>query len=246
MTSTTNTRSALWLAVATALSMATATSANAADNASQTSLDKVTIVGEKTDRSLQNTTSSVSVIDGSKLSNNQYLSVNRAVSEVTNVVVLPGTVPDIRGVSGNGSATGFNSFSGGSKARVSRLVDGVAEPFVADLTGDTGLWDIQQIEVYRGPQSTTNGSNSIAGTIYIKTYDPTFSQAGKVRLSARNQDSFYNLAVMGNTTIIDDQLAFRIAGELMDGETYNKAPDYASHAPDHDMNELKSLQQLGI
>jgi len=232
-------RCALFLAISAALYGITAHADDDTDGR-QASLGKVTVVGEKSERSLQDTTSSVSVIDGSKLHNNQYLSVNRAVSEITNVVVLPGTVPDIRGVSGNGSATGFNSFSGGSKARVARLVDGVAEPFVADLTGDTGLWDIEQIEVYRGPQSTTNGRNSMAGSIYIKTYDPTFSNEGKVRLSARNQDRMYNVATMGNANIIDNELAFRIAGEKTEGDTYNEGRRYDSHAPDHDMTELES------
>ena len=149
------------------------------------SLDKVTVVGEKTERSLKDTTSSVNVIDGADLASNQYLSVNSAIADTANLVVLSGANPDIRGVSGNGSATGFLSFSGGSKARVSRLVDGVAEPFIADLTGDTGLWDVEQIEVYRGPQSTTNGRNSIGGSIYIKTHKPTYELEGKARLSAR-------------------------------------------------------------
>ncbi|XQF94299.1 hypothetical protein ACOBV9_19085 (plasmid) [Pseudoalteromonas espejiana] len=31
------------------------------------------------------------------------------------------------------------------KGRVSTLVDGVNQPFVADLTGDTGLWDMNQV-----------------------------------------------------------------------------------------------------
>ncbi|KTF07147.1 TonB-dependent receptor, partial [marine sediment metagenome] len=75
-------------------------------------------------------------------------------------------MPDIRGVSGNGGAGGFNSISGGAKGRVSTLIDGVAQPFVADLSGDSGMWDLQQIEVFRGPQSTSNGRNSIAGSVF--------------------------------------------------------------------------------
>jgi len=124
------------------------------------SLEEVIVIGEKVQRSLKDTVSSVSVIDEDSLRSPQNISITGVVAEIPNVVALSGAVPDIRGVSGNGSAGGFNSISGGAKGRVSILVDGVAEPFVADLTGDSGLWDIEQVEVYRGPQSTSNGRNS--------------------------------------------------------------------------------------
>ncbi|TMS81288.1 Plug domain-containing protein, partial [Pseudoalteromonas sp. S981] len=116
-------------------------------------------------KSLKETMSSVAVVDKALLENGQLASISEALSEMANVVVLTGSVPAMRGVSGNGGATGFNSFSGGSKARVSTLIDGVSQPFVAYLTGDTGLWDVEQIEVYLGPQSTSNGRNSIAGAV---------------------------------------------------------------------------------
>ncbi|WP_430460773.1 TonB-dependent receptor [Thalassolituus sp. LLYu03] len=231
-------RTLLSLAICSAL--AAVHTAHADEQANLPTLDKVTVVGEKTERSLKDTTSSVSVIDGADLANNQYLSVNSAVSDTVNLVVLPGTNPDIRGVSGNGSATGFLSFSGGSKARVSRLVDGVAEPFIADLTGDTGLWDVEQIEVYRGPQSTTNGRNSIGGSIYIKTNKPGYEWEGKARLSARNQDSLINTAAMINAPLVADQLALRIAAENTTGDTYNKGLEYDTNPSTHDLNELKS------
>lgn len=147
-------------ALLSSISMSTA--AAAVEIASADAIEKITVYGEKIERSLKDTTSSVSVIDKETLDSGQYQSISNALSEIPNVVVLTGSVPDIRGVSGNGSASGFNSFTGGARARVSTLIDGVAEPFVADLTGDTGLWDIQQIEIFRGPQSTINGRNSIS------------------------------------------------------------------------------------
>lgn len=178
-------------AIAVMVSSLVMSSAYAAvDAESSEPIEKITVYGEKIERSLKDTTSSISVIDKDALDSGQYQSTSSALSEVPNVVVLTGSVPDIRGVSGNGSASGFNSFTGGARARVSTLVDGVAEPFVADLTGDTGLWDIQQIEVYRGPQSTINGRNSIGGTVFIKTEDPTFDWQGAARVGYRNQDNF--------------------------------------------------------
>ncbi|GGY49936.1 TonB-dependent receptor [Bacterioplanes sanyensis] len=208
--------------------------------ADTTQLDKVTVVGEKSQRSLRNTSTSVSVIGAEELQTLEHLSVSAAISETPNLVMLSGSQPNIRGVSGNGSATGFNSFSGGSKARVSRLVDGVAEPFVADLTGDTGLWDVEQIEVYRGPQSTTHGQNSLAGSIYVKTFDPQFDWQAKARVGARNQDQLIDTSAMINAPLVDDQLALRIAAQRLDGDTFNEGLEHDSNPAPFDLNELQS------
>lgn len=227
--------------VITAMLCCPVLSANAAIDAEPTkSIEVITVHGEKIERSLKDTSSSVSVIDKETLDSGQYLSVNSALSEIPNVVALSGSVPDIRGVTGNGAAGGFNSFTGGAKARVSTLVDGVAEPFVADLTGDTGLWDIQQIEVFRGPQSTINGRNSIGGTVFIKTLDPTFDWSGAARIGYRDQENYIDTAVMLSGPIMDEQLAFRVTGQNVTGENFSQDLNFDTNPATKDTNELKT------
>ncbi|ARU55362.1 hypothetical protein OLMES_1283 [Oleiphilus messinensis] len=217
-----------------------AVAADGSDTPTST-LQSVVIMGEKAERSIKETTSSVAVISEDKLSGMRYKTLREAVSEINNVVTLSGSVPDIRGVSGNGSAGGFNSISGGAKARVSTLIDGVAEPFVADLTGDSGLWDIEQIEVFRGPQSTSNGRNSIGGSIVIKTKDPSFDWEAAGRLGYRTQAQYIDTSAMISGPILEDTLAFRIAAQRLDGETLtNDAQAFESNPPSYDLNELIS------
>ncbi|SFD41499.1 TonB-dependent receptor [Pseudoalteromonas denitrificans] len=211
-----------------------------APKGAEQSMEKITVLGEKTERSLKDTTSSVSVITEEALNNGQFLTISDAISDVANLVVLSGSVPDIRGVSGNGSATGFNSFTGGAKARVSTLIDGIAEPFVADLTGDSGLWDIEQVEVYRGPQSTSNGRNSIGGSVFIKTKDPTFDWEGAARIGMRDQDQFVDTALMVSGPLIDDELAMRISAQRLDGDSINKGITYDENPITFDQNEIKN------
>ena len=95
-------------------SLAISSAYAAVDAESSEPIERITVYGEKIERSLKDTTSSVSVIDKDALDSGQYQSTSDALSEVPNVVVLSGSVPDIRGVSGNGSASGFNSFTGGA------------------------------------------------------------------------------------------------------------------------------------
>ncbi|WP_445354824.1 TonB-dependent receptor [Microbulbifer sp. EKSA008] len=208
-------------------------------------MENVIVIGEKTKRSLKETTSSVSVITEETLNSMQHLSITDAVSNISNVVVLSGATPDIRGVSGNGSATGFNSFTGGAKARVSTLIDGVAEPFVADLTGDSGIWDVEQIEVFRGPQSTSNGRNSIAGSVFIKTKDPSFDWEGAARVGYRDQDGYIDTSGMISGPIVDDTLAFRITAQQLTGDTLSNAEEYENNPADFDLNELETQRLKG-
>jgi outer membrane receptor protein involved in Fe transport len=207
--------------------------------------DAIVVMGEKSEKSLKDSTSSVSVITDETLDTMQHQTISDAISGLANVVVLTGSVPDIRGVTGNGGAGGFNSISGGANARVSTLIDGVAEPFVADLTGDSGIWDIEQVEVYRGPQSTINGRNSIGGSIFIKTKDPTFDWEAAARIGYRNKDNYVDKSVMASGPIIDDVLAFRVTGQFLDAQTLTNNEDYDTNPADYDLNEIKTKRLKG-
>ncbi|MCX4192557.1 TonB-dependent receptor [Methylophaga sp. OBS1] len=226
-------------------SMATADETTLASDTNQPQpiiLNDIVVSGEKQDRTLKNTTSSVTVIENEALKSTQYQNLRDVISVVPNVVVQTGVVPNVRGITGNGGAGGFNSISGGANARFITLVDGVAQPFVADFTGDSGLWDIEQIEVYRGPQSTNNGRNSIAGAMYIQTADPTFDWEGKLRLGYRNKDQYIDKAVVLSGPIIDNTLAFRFSGQVIDGQTITSNEAYDTNPTDIDLNELDTEQ----
>lgn len=77
-------------------------------------LEETVVIGEKVARSLRETTSSVSVLSEDELNGMKNITFTGAIAEVPNVLSLSGSLPDIRGVSGNGAAGGFNSISGGA------------------------------------------------------------------------------------------------------------------------------------
>ena len=209
------------------------------------SIETIIVLGEKAQKSLKDTASSVSVISEEVLKTLQSISVTEAVSEIPNIVVVRGAVPDIRGVSGNGSATGFNGVSGGARARVTTLIDGVAEPFMADLTGDTGIWDIEQIEVFRGPQSTNNGRNSLGGLIYIKTKDPSYDWQGAARVGYRSQDRYIDSSFMLSGPVVAEQLAFRFTAQKLEGDNFDNSVIYPDNLPKYDLDELATSRIKG-
>src|SRR4029078_2138556 len=90
--------------------------------------------------------------------------------------------PVIRGQIGVGVLQGLPAFLGGARPRTGMQIDGRTVTFNEFVNSTEGLWDVDHVEVFRTPQTTTQGVNSIAGAIFVNTADPTFKREGRARL----------------------------------------------------------------
>ena len=194
-------------------------------------LNAVIVTGEKTTRSLRDTNTSVKVYEGEIVDNAQYQTISEAISSTLNLTVDPFGVPSIRGADGAGAASGLFSIMGGSQPRVATIIDGKAEPFFAAAAGDSGVWDVERIEVLRGPQSTIQGRNSIGGAIVVTTKDPSFHWEGALRGGYQELDGNWETAGMLSGPIIDNQLAFRVTAQRFEGDTFVDYPVPAGEQP---------------
>lgn len=84
------------------------------------------------------------------------------------------------------------------------------------------LYDIERIEILRGPQGALYGRNAIAGAVSIITRQPTNTTEGRIRLGYANGDDF-SFGAAASGALVDDVLLFRVAGSYrnMDGLLYN-------------------------
>src|SRR6266478_54209 len=96
-------------------------------------------------------------------------------------------VPNMTLVETQNAGNAFVVVRGVSQARnselsVAVLVEGVLETNPAEFNQE--LFDIQQIEVLKGPQGALYGRNAIGGAIIIRTKDPSdhFEGSGRVGL----------------------------------------------------------------
>jgi iron complex outermembrane recepter protein len=87
-------------------------------------------------------------------------------------------------------------------------VDGVYQARIQ--SGQQALFDVDRIEVLRGPQGTIFGKNSLGGAINIATNAPTFDQEGDVSVKLGNYRLFETRATY-NMPLAEDRLAARIA-----------------------------------
>ncbi|NGM52046.1 TonB-dependent receptor [Caulobacter sp. 602-2] len=182
-----------------------------------TQVDQVVVTGEKTSRSVQDTVTSVAVTTARTIEREQIRDFYDVVAKTANMSETYGkTGFTIRGVANN------NVSGGGTGGLATVYVDGAAIPERAMYGGPLDMWDVGQVEVFRGPQSTLQGRNALAGAVIVRTTDPTNDWNFKARVTSASGDD-RAIALAGGGPIVQDQLAFRLAFEdhQSDGFIYN-------------------------
>lgn len=205
-----------------AAATAEASTAPRAEAAANQELAKVVIVGTKRSQRQQQVTQSVSVLGEQDTIGLQ--SAFDAIARIPNTAQSSdGFLPTIRGLDGNGVATGGGGAVTGANPRMSNYVDGVARTYGATPDGQGSFWDIAQIEIYRGSQSTLLGQNALAGAMVQTTRDPVFRDEYAVQLGAHDKRTTINGAFMVNKAL-GENLAVRFTGESAEGKN---AIDYS-------------------
>lgn len=178
-------------------------------------IEEIVVRGERIDRRLQDVQSSVKVFTSAKLERHPDHDLLDLLERTAGAIPL-----------GNGrgiSIRGISDAGGGAGAKINITVDGAVLPSDrAVYTGPISTWDLEQVEVLRGPQSTQSGINALAGAIHIRSRDPNFERALKVRTDFGSNDE-QRLAIAGNLPL-SDQVALRISLEdySWDGDLQNR------------------------
>jgi len=200
----------------------------AADDGS-TLLDRITLYGSKNATTLDASTASVGVVAAGELEDGQIGNTRDAFRRLANVqpsaTVNSGFV--IRGMSSEGFVP-----SGGPAG--SLYIDGILQTRYNSRFGARGLWDAEQVEVYRDPQSTLSGRAAMVGAIYVKSKDPTFEKEAELSATVGNDDRAGTGFVV-NTPIVEDQVALRISGAF---ERFRSDVDYSNFAHYSNYDEL--------
>lgn len=142
---------------------------------------------------------------------------------ITNLIDIQTSVPNLNISTRIGSGVvairgiGFGIATAGAEGSVALHADGVyqSRPFAALF----GLFDVERIEVARGPQGTLYGRNATGGAINIISKKPTATPTGYVDLSYGNYDDF---AVEGAVSgpLIGDKLLVRVAARIQGRDGY--------------------------
>jgi outer membrane receptor protein involved in Fe transport len=188
-----------------------------------TVLQAITIYGARNATTLASTSSSIGIVTAQEIADGQIHSFRDSFRRMANVM-------DADWVDGGFIIRGVNSegLVPGGAPLASLYVDGVQQTVRGARRGARGLFDVEQVEVYRGPQSTLSGRAAMAGAVYIKTKDPTFEKEAEVSATI-GTGNLYGTAFMVNTPLMDDQLAVRISGEIQRSENDINYPTFVGY-----------------
>jgi len=93
-------------------------------------------------------------------------------------------------------------------------------PFIRNRFFEQEFYDLQRVEVLRGPQGTLYGRNATAGVVNIISQKPKFTYESRLSLDVSNYNS-HRLEGMLNIPLVDDKVALRIAGAWTKRDGYD-------------------------
>ena len=130
--------------------------------------------------------------------------------------------PGVTFANSQDAGTNFISIRGSSQVRngeapVAILIDGVLQ--TTSRTFDQPLFDLENVEILRGPQGALYGRNASGGAIIINTKGPTDEFEGYVKGTIGEGEEF---AIEGSVAgpIIEDTLGYRVSARYLDREGY--------------------------
>ncbi|MEM7059912.1 MAG: TonB-dependent receptor [Pseudomonadota bacterium] len=182
----------------------------------------IIVTGDRTSRSLLNTTTSVTVIDGDDATRNGGdETISEVVAPAPNVFIEGSSeLPTIRGVQGGGAGGLPSALSTGALPRTAIIRDGIARPASIANSNGASLFDVEQVEILRGPQTLLRGRVGFAGAVIIETKDPTFDYEGALQAGLRF-DAFNGAEYIANGFLsgpLTDNVAGRIVMEFGAGD----------------------------
>ena len=187
-----------YLTVAAAISAA----AWAAATSAQTQLEEIIVTANFREQSVADLPASVSVLGEHDLD----------VRSVQHLEELVQQVPNLNW-SGEGSRARYfqlrgigelEQYEGAPNPSVGFIVDDID---FSGLGSIATLFDIERVEVLRGPQGTRYGANALGGLIYMRSMEPTEAFTADVEATAGNDGTLALGAALGGP--IDDSLRYR-------------------------------------
>ena len=169
-------------------------------NAYAAVLEEIVVTARKVEESLQDVPVAMSAMSGNFLKDLNIGSIDETLAFVPGATLISSSPGEqtfsIRGVSSG--SEGASSDSG-----VMVMVDN--ETISRDFMRSAAMFDVQRVEILRGPQGTTYGRNATAGVMHVLNNTPTNEKLASVTVdvgdySSSTIDGYINGAVNENVS----------------------------------------------
>lgn len=148
-------------------------------------LEEIIVTAQRRQQNLQQLSMGLTVLDSRNLEEANIRKFEDIVNMAPSVSVTSDSSGN--GASFNVRGVGSQAFGATVEPSVAVVVDGVVMGATNEAFGE--LFDVQRVEVLRGPQGTLFGKNASAGAISIVTKRPTRDPEGQLEMEVAEQDT---------------------------------------------------------
>ena len=226
----------VWLAGASVLAMGLVAPAAVAqeDGESTRTLSTVTVTTQKVEESIQDVPIAVSAFDEEALERLQLTGGPDLVKSIPNVTFTKGNFAGynfkIRGI-------GVDVVAQSGDAGVGIHQNDV--PLTANRLFEAEFYDIERVEVLRGPQGTLYGRNATGGVFNLITAKPVLGEfQADAALTYGNHNTFKAKGMIN--VPLGDKAALRVAGSLLQRDGYVKNVVTGNDIDDRDLSSFRA------
>lgn len=194
---------------------AAALASGLASTAAAQAVDEIIVTAQKREERLQDVPLAVTAFTGANIEATRTRDVLDLADRTPNLVVTAFNVAEpryaIRGI-------GSTSDSAASDPSVAVFVDEVylGRPAISNFT----FWDVERVEVLRGPQGTLFGRNTSGGAIHVVTSRPELGRGAARLLVGAGDYGSYEARVMANAG--GDRAAARLSASYVGHGPYSR------------------------
>ncbi|MGJ8670106.1 MAG: TonB-dependent receptor [Oceanococcus sp.] len=204
--------------------------------AGRRTIEEIVVTAQKREQAIQDVPISMTALTEEFLIEQGVTDVGEALQLVPNASVDAAgffAAPRIRGFT-------FNNNNKSFEPPVGMALDGIPHTRVPYFLA--ALFDVQRMEVLRGPQGTSFGKNTTAGLIHVISNGPSEEETGYLSAELGELNRRHLEAAYGGP--LSDELNFRIAGlfDSRDGYIANTTAALLDTAP----KQLKDRERSGL
>src|SRR5579883_2101579 len=181
---------------------------SSADAARANGLEEIVVTARRREEKLQTVPISISAVSGDQLK----------AHEIANAVDLGKLIPALNTAETNRDTEGYTIRGMSNNNAGPQGQSPIVTPYFAEVPypiGDGGgpgrFFDLENVQVLKGPQGTLFGRNSAGGAVLFQPKKPTNEFEGYVSAQFGNYGDFEQEAAV-NIPVIDEKLLVRIAG----------------------------------
>jgi iron complex outermembrane recepter protein len=176
-------------------------------------LQEILVTAQKRKERLQDVPISVAVVGGDELDRSTSQGVVETLTTVPGVSAVTNRQSGGTAIAIRGAAAAAPIFGGSSP--VGYYLDAVPFGFVDSAIGpDVNAFDLEQVEVLRGPQGTLYGASALNGVVRVLTHDAGLNHfEAKARVSGsgtKGGDDNYRADAAVNVPIVEGRFAARL------------------------------------